>query len=91
MAQVLLDLPDDLAEQVQILAQSDRLGEVLSLGLNQLEGDENVATQFSGGQAIAKAITTPQQQPSFLGYMQDSVTINGDIIEPTNESWEACE
>ncbi len=35
MAQVLLDLPDDLAEQVQALARSDRLGEVLSIGLNQ--------------------------------------------------------
>ncbi|NJN74096.1 MAG: hypothetical protein HC799_15445 [Limnothrix sp. RL_2_0] len=35
MAQILLDLPDDLAKQVQSLVQSDRLGEVLSMGLNQ--------------------------------------------------------
>lgn len=35
MAQVILDLPDDLAQQIQSLVQGDRLGEVLARALNQ--------------------------------------------------------
>lgn len=173
MTQILLDLPDDLAEQVKTLAQSDRLGEVLSMGLNQpvvpariysyvlnflisnptpraiaefrptpamqerlqtllernqagtltpqeeselqeyeqiehlmlvwkqlstqypqvlelLKSNGKEMTQSNNGQAISKP-TTLHQQPSFLGYMQNSVIVKGDIIEPLEESWEVCQ
>ncbi|WP_216349363.1 hypothetical protein [[Limnothrix rosea] IAM M-220] len=164
MAQVLLDLPDDLAEKIQTLAQSDRLGEVLSMGLNQpmvpahiysyilgflisnptpeaiaefrptLEMQERLQTLLGRNQAgnltpeeelelreyekiehlivmwkqlstqypqmlellKAEVQTTPNnnqslQQPSFLGYMKDSVVVKGDIIEPIEEIWEVCQ
>ncbi|AFY39945.1 hypothetical protein Lepto7376_3780 [[Leptolyngbya] sp. PCC 7376] len=69
MAQVLLDLPDDLAEQVQALAQSDRLGEVLSIGLNQPVMPAHIYSYILGflisnpsPEAIAEFRPTPDMQ-----------------------------
>lgn len=60
--------------------------------LELLERTGEEITLVDNGQAIAKLIPIlPNQQPSFLGYMQNSVVVKGDIVAPLEESWEVCE
>ncbi len=42
------------------------------------------------GKPVAKLVPVSQKAPkSLFGYMRNSVKINGDIIQPIDEKWDA--
>lgn len=66
------------AQSLQLIEQLKQTGEEITLTEN--------------GQAIAKVVAiSPPKTSSFIGYMQGSIIVHGDIIEPIDESWEMCE
>ena len=49
-------------------------------------------TLTENGKAIAKVVPIlPPKTSSFIGYMQGSIVVHGDIIEPVGDRWEASE
>jgi prevent-host-death family protein len=51
--------------------------------------EEIIITKY--GRPVAKLVPVEEQHSSsFIGYMKDSVAINGDIIAPVDEDWEVC-
>ena len=52
--------------------------------------EEIVITKF--GKPVAKLTPIDDAAPkSLYGYMKDSITISGDIVEPIGETWNAEE
>lgn len=41
------------------------------------------------GKPVAQLVPVPAEPGSLFGYMRDTVTIKGDVIAPTGESWDA--
>ena len=41
------------------------------------------------GRPVAQLAPVPAEAKSLFGYMKATVTIDGDIVGPTNEAWEA--
>lgn len=41
------------------------------------------------GKPVAQLVPAPAAPESLFGYMRDTVTIKGDVVEPTGESWDA--
>lgn len=41
------------------------------------------------GKPVAQLVPVPAEPGSLFGYMRDTVTIKGDIVAPTGESWDA--
>jgi prevent-host-death family protein len=54
----------------------------------KLTHEEIVITKH--GRPVAKLVPIEEQGSSFIGYMKGSVVVNGDIIAPVDEDWEAC-
>jgi antitoxin (DNA-binding transcriptional repressor) of toxin-antitoxin stability system len=60
--------------------------------IEQLKQTGEEITLTENGTAIAKAVPiTPNETGSFIGYMQGSIVVHGDIIEPIAEIWDAYE
>lgn len=59
--------------------------------IEQLKQTGEEITLTENGKAIAKVVPiTPNKTSSFIGYMQDSIVVHGDIIEPISERWDVC-
>jgi len=41
------------------------------------------------GRPVAQLVPVPAEPKSLFGYMRNTVTIKGDIVAPTGESWSA--
>lgn len=41
------------------------------------------------GKPVAQLVPVPAEPKSLFGYMSDTVTIKGDVVAPTGESWNA--
>jgi prevent-host-death family protein len=41
------------------------------------------------GKPVAQLVPVPAEPTSLFGYMKNTVTIKGDIVAPTDESWSA--
>jgi prevent-host-death family protein len=41
------------------------------------------------GKPVAQLVPVPAEPKSLFGYMRNSVTIKGDVVAPTDESWSA--
>ena len=41
------------------------------------------------GKPVAQLVPVPAEPESLFGYMSDTVTIKGDVVAPTGESWNA--
>lgn len=39
------------------------------------------------GKPVAQLVPVPAAPESLFGYMKDTVTITGDVVAPTGESW----
>lgn len=43
------------------------------------------------GRPVAKLVAVDDQHSSsFIGYMKETVVVNGDITAPVDEDWEVC-
>jgi antitoxin (DNA-binding transcriptional repressor) of toxin-antitoxin stability system len=60
--------------------------------IEQLKQTGEEITLTENGKAIAKVvpILSPKTS-SFIGYMQGSIVVHGDIIEPVGDRWEVSE
>ncbi len=41
------------------------------------------------GKPVAQLVPVPAEPKSLFGYMRNTVTIKGDIVAPTDDSWNA--
>jgi prevent-host-death family protein len=41
------------------------------------------------GKPVAQLVPVPAEPESLFGYMSNTVTIRGDVVAPTGESWNA--
>jgi prevent-host-death family protein len=41
------------------------------------------------GKPVAQLVPVPAEPKSLFGYMRNTVTIKGDVVAPTGESWSA--
>jgi prevent-host-death family protein len=41
------------------------------------------------GKPVAQLVPVPAEPKSLFGYMRNTVTIKGDVVAPTGESWNA--
>jgi prevent-host-death family protein len=41
------------------------------------------------GKPVAQLVPAPAAPESLFGYMRDTVTIEGDVVAPTGEAWDA--
>lgn len=41
------------------------------------------------GKPVAQLVPVPPEPESLFGYMSNTVTIEGDVVAPTGESWNA--
>lgn len=41
------------------------------------------------GRPVAQLVPVPAEPGSLFGYMRNTVTIEGDVVAPTGESWSA--
>jgi antitoxin (DNA-binding transcriptional repressor) of toxin-antitoxin stability system len=60
--------------------------------IEQLKQTGEEITLTENGKAIAKVVPIfSPKTSSFIGYMQGSIVVHGDIIEPIAEIWDAYE
>lgn len=68
-------------KEITLRIKNDRLAEDIIALMKKIKEveilEENLKDGASGGEA------------SLFGYMKDSVKLNGDIIGPINEAWDA--
>lgn len=53
------------------------------------ERQELVITRYGKPVARLTPYTPPDDEPGIFGWMSGSVTVHGDIVAPTDETWEA--
>lgn len=57
--------------------------------MDRVQQDRNEIVVTKYGKPVAKLVPFQPEPSSILGILKGTVTIHGDVVEPTGEAWEA--
>jgi prevent-host-death family protein len=57
--------------------------------MDRVQQDRNEIVVTKYGKPVAKLVPFQQEPASILGFLKGTVTIQGDVVEPTGEAWKA--